>query len=199
MAHRGLTAWAVTLAATVASTYALDTFAAAAGAGLVASGVCADVGRPGMIALLLLTYAAWGLGLRANLGANWALLTTTGTSTNVLSKAAYDLTRRRSTGPRALRVAAAAGYLGTELAKEVPYYLGAFGAAALTEGITSNEALVFLAGANLGAAVYEYGLAGATRAFVSRRRRVAQKYPDGYDRSATPGSARATVTPGRGR
>jgi hypothetical protein len=169
MAHRGVTSWAVSLGATVLSTYALDAFAAAAGAVLVGSGWCAGFGRPGLVALLVVSYAAWGLGLRANVRANWALLTTTGTSTNVLSKAAYDLTMARTTGARAPRLAAAAGYVGTELAKEVPYYLGAFGAAALTGTITSDEALIFLGGANLGAALYEYGLARATRAFVRRR------------------------------
>ena len=195
MARRGLLRWAVSLTATVASTYALDAFAAVAGAGLVAARIFAGVGTPGLVALLLVTYAAWGLGLRSNVRANWALLVTTGTSTNVLSKAAYDLTRRRTAGGRAPRVAAATGYIGTEIAKEVPYYLGAFGAAALTETITSTGALIFLSGANLGAALYEYGLARATQAFVRRRRRryasfdpdwVPAEYLAGYYRRVEP-------------
>jgi hypothetical protein len=180
MARRGLITWSVSIAATVASTYALDTVAAVAGAVLVATGLLAGVGAPGLIVLLAVTYAAWGLGLRANVGANWALLATTGTSTNVLSKAAYDLTRRRTTGTRAPRAAAAVGYVGTEVAKEIPYYAGAFGAAALTDAVTTTEALIFLAGANLGAALYEYGLARATRAFVHRR------YPPVVDPDAEP-------------
>jgi hypothetical protein len=169
MAHRGLISWTVSLGATVVSTYALDASAAAAGTVLVASEWCAGLGRPGLVALLVVSYAAWGLGLRANLRANWALLVTAGTSTNVLSKAAYDLARARSTGTRAPRLAAALGYAGTELAKEVPYYAGAFGAAALTDAVTAAEALIFLTGANLGAALYEYGLARATGAFVRHR------------------------------
>ena len=32
----------------------------------------------------------------------------------------------------------------------------------LTESVSSADALIFLAGANLGAAAYEYGLAGVT-------------------------------------
>jgi hypothetical protein len=39
----------------------------------------------------------------------------------------------------------------------------------LTDTVSSNDALVFLAGANLGAAAYEYGLAHLTRAFLGRR------------------------------
>jgi hypothetical protein len=107
----------------------------------------------------------WGAGLRVNLRANWALLEQTGTSTNALSKAGYDLLKR----PRARRVAAAAGYVGTELAKEVPYYVGAFGAAVLTDSVSSDDALIFLAGANLGAAAYEYGLARLTRAYLGSK------------------------------
>jgi len=169
MTGRGWTRWAVSLAATVASTYALDAFAGAAGAVLVASGLLAGAGRTAAVALLLVSYAVWALGLRANLRANWALLTATGASTNILSKAAHDLVRRRGRGGRAPRIAAALGYLGSEVAKEVPYYLGAFGAAALTGAVTATEALIFLIGANVGAALYEYGLARSTRVVLRRR------------------------------
>jgi len=172
MARGGLLSWVVSLGATVASTYALDAFAAVAGAAAVASGLLTPVGTPGLVALLLLSYAAWGWGLHANVRANWALLTTTGASTNILSKVAYEVARRRTSGVRAHRTAAAAGYVGTELAKEIPYYLGAFGAAALTDSITSGQALGFLIGANLGAALYEYLLARATGVFVRRRPRA---------------------------
>jgi hypothetical protein len=165
----GIRNWIVSVVGTAASTYALDAFATAAGVVLVASGLLAGFGHLATLAFLLASYVAWGLGLRANVRANRELLETTGTSTNVLSKAAYDLTRRRTTGVRAPRLAAAAGYVGTELAKEAPYYLGAFGAAVLSDTVTSNQALVFLCGANLGAALYEFGLARLTMAYLRRR------------------------------
>nr|BFE73070.1 hypothetical protein GCM10020092_063710 [Actinoplanes digitatis] len=57
-----------------------------------------------------------------------------------------------------------------ELVKEVPYYGGAFGAALISDSITSTNALVFLGGANLGAAAYEYGLARLTGLVLRRRR-----------------------------
>ena len=66
------------------------------------------------------------------------------------------------------RIAADAGYVCMEFAKELPYYAGAFGAAIFTDSISSNEAIVFLGGANLGAGVYEYGLARLVRAFLQR-------------------------------
>jgi NNMT/PNMT/TEMT family len=165
---RAASAWSITLVATAASTYALDAVATAAGALLVASELLSGLDHTLALAFLAATYVLWGVSLRANLHANWLLLRRTGTSTNMLSKAAFELTRRRP--PRTQRIAAGAGYVATELAKEAPYYAGAFGAAALTDAISSTDALLFLAGANLGAAAYEYGLAGLTRALLRRPR-----------------------------
>jgi hypothetical protein len=105
----------------VVSTYALDGIATAAGLLLVASQALAGLGHSALLAFLACTYVLWGAGLRVNLQANWALLERTGTSTNALSKAAFDLARRRKAGSRVQRLAAAGGYVVTELAKEVPY------------------------------------------------------------------------------
>lgn len=159
--------WWVSGVATVVSTYALDLVATAAGVLLAATGLLAGVAAPWLLAVLVASYVAWFLGLRTNLAANARLLAATGTSTNVLSKAAYELNRRRS--PRVRRWAASVGYVATEVAKEVPYYAGAFGAAAFTDPVDAADAVVFLAGANLGAAVYEYLLGRGTAAFVDRR------------------------------
>jgi hypothetical protein len=46
---------------------------------------------------------------------------------------------------------------------------GAFGATLLSDSVDAHDALIFLAGANVGAAVYEYGLARLTRHFLGRR------------------------------
>jgi hypothetical protein len=161
----------VTLAATAASTYALDAVATAAGVALVASGVVSGVERGLLLALLAGSYVAWAAGLRVSVGANWALLEETGTSTNAVSKAAYELARLRTGSARVRRIAASSGYVAVEVAKEAPYYAGAFGAALLSETVSSHEAIVFLAGANVGAAGYEYGLGRLTQAFLRRRKR----------------------------
>jgi hypothetical protein len=160
--------WLATLGATAVSTYALDAVATAAGVALAASGLLRGAPQLVLLGFLALTYVAWGAGLGRNLSANWALLQRTGTSTNALSKAAHDLAALRGWRPRAQRVAGAAGYVATEVAKEAPYYAGAFGAAVVSDSIASGDAIVFLSGANLGAAAYEYGLAGLTRAFLRR-------------------------------
>jgi hypothetical protein len=168
-ARAGRRTWLVSVVATVVSTYALDLIATAAGVALVATGAVAGLGHRWLLVLLVASYAAWGLGMRANVRANSALLVTTGMSTNVVSKAAYDMAGRLTGSARAHRWAAATGYVGTEAVKEAPYYLGAFGVAAVSAPITSDEALIFLAGANLGAMLYEYGVARLTNGFLRRR------------------------------
>ena len=161
--------WAITLAATAVSTYLLDAVATAAGLALAASQILRGLDHWLVVAFLAGSYVAWGAGLRVNLGANRKLLLETGTSTSVVSKSAHDLAKLAGASLRVRRIAADVGYVGTELAKEVPYYAGAFGAALLSDSVSSNDALVFLAGANLGAAAYEYGLGRLTRAFLRLR------------------------------
>jgi hypothetical protein len=158
--------WVITLVATGASTYALDAIATAGGLLLVASQIHSGADHLFILLFLASTYVAWAAGLLVNLRENWALLEGTGTSTNLLSKAAYDLVTLRAWSVPARKFAAGAGYVGTEVAKEAPYYAGAFGAALLTDSISANDALTFLGGANLGAAAYEYGLARGVRAFL---------------------------------
>ena len=85
---------------------------------------------------------------------------------------------------RARRLASQAGYLATELVKEIPYYAGAFGAALVSDSVSSNDALVFLAGTNLGAAAYEYALGRLTRMFFLRLRSASGR-PRGTARAAS--------------
>jgi len=167
MRATALTSWTVTAGATLASTYALDAVATAAGVALAATGLPQRGGHAAVLALLVASYIAWGAGLRVNLAANWDLLCRTGASTNLLSKLFFALAAR--SGARWRRHAASAGYVLTELAKEAPYYAGAFGTLLVTDTVSADDALVFLAGANLGAAVYELGLARATRVLLRRR------------------------------
>lgn len=169
--------WLVTITATAVSTYALDAFATAAGLALAASSLLADVDHWVLLAFLAGTYGVWGAGLRVNLKANWTLLEETGTSTNALSKAAHDIAKLRSKSVRAQKFASATGYVVTELVKEAPYYAGAFGTAVVSDSVSSTDALIFLGGANLGAAVYEYGLARLTRVFLHQRSRQAGTDP----------------------
>jgi hypothetical protein len=169
LGHSATQRWLFTAAATVLSTYALDAAATVVGLLLAASQLLRGLDHGVVLLFLAGTYVAWWAGLQVNLRANWSLLEETGTSTNVLSKAAYDLVKLRTGNVRIRRIASAAAYVATELAKETPYYAGAFGAAVFTDSVSANDAIIFLAGANLGAAAYEYGLAHAVRAVLRRR------------------------------
>jgi hypothetical protein len=161
--------WAITLLATGASTYALEGVATAAGVLLAASHLLGGLDHWLVVALLAGTYLLWVAALRVNLQANWRLLEETGTSTNALSKAAYEFAKLRPRSLRTQRITAAGGYVGTELAKEVPYYAGAFGAVLVSDSVSSTDALIFMTGTNLGAAAYEYGLARVTQTFLHLR------------------------------
>ena len=160
--------WLVTLVATVASTYALDAVATAAGVLLVASGLLpAPVTR--RLAFLAASYVVWARRPARE-------------PAGELDAARADrhqhkrhCRRPRTTcsggaAARARRLASAVGYVGTEVAKEVPYYAGAFGAAVLSDSVSSTDALVFLGGANLGAAGVRVRARRAPRGTFLRRR-----------------------------
>jgi hypothetical protein len=68
-----------------------------------------------------------------------------------------------------MQVASMAGYVLIEVAKELPYYAGAFGAALVSRSVDSTDALIFLAGTNVGAALYEYGISRIVAAYLARR------------------------------
>ncbi len=161
--------WISTLIATAVSTYTLDAIATISGLLVVFSGLLSGLGQASALAFLAASYVAWGAGLRTNLGANWRLLTETGTSTNAPSKLLWEISRARRMAPGWQHLAAGAGYVAAELAKESPYYAGAFGAVLITETIAAREAVIFLGAANLGAAGYEFGLAWLTRTCLDRR------------------------------
>jgi hypothetical protein len=167
-AFSGTRRWVATAVASVVTTYALDLVATGAGLLVVASGLLADIAYVAALLLLLASYVAWGAGLWAVLKANWSLLQRTGSCTNLLAKAGHDLALRIDLSLRWRRLAAYAGNLATELAKEAPYYIGAGGVAMFSDQVGAIDAIVFLAGANLGAAVYGFVLARGLRFFLAR-------------------------------
>jgi hypothetical protein len=160
--------WIVTAAASFVTFYGLDVVATGAGLLLVASGLLTSIGHWQAVTLWAASNVVWGIGLWSMLLANWELLQRTGASTNVLSKAAHDVVARLTASRRWRCAAANVGYISTELAKETPYYAGAAGAALFSDSISAIDALVFLAGANVGASVYGFTLAHGVRLFARR-------------------------------
>ncbi len=164
----GARRWIATAAASFVTAYALDLFATCLGLLVVASGLLSGIGYVEALLVLLASYVAWGGGLWAVLKANWALLQRTGACTNILAKAGHDLAVRLGWSLRWRKVAAYVGNVATELAKEAPYYIGAGGFALFTDSVSAIDAILFLAGANTGAAIYGFALARGLGYFLAR-------------------------------
>jgi hypothetical protein len=164
--------------------YALDLVATGSGLLLVASGLLAGISHWLAVALFVATNVVWFAGLWSMLLANWELLQRTGASTNILSKAAFDLVGRLTTSGRWRCIAANLGYITTELAKEAPYYVGAAGVALFSDSITAVDALVFIVGANVGASIYGFTLARGMRLFTRRVEKETSDLPVAHAESA---------------
>ena len=167
-AFSGARRWVATAAASFVTAYALDFVATSLGLLVVASGLLSGIGFVGALLLLVASYVFWGVGLWAVIKANWALLQRTGACTNILAKAGHDLAVRLGWSLRGRKVAAYVGNTATELAKEAPYYIGAGGFALFTDSVSAVDAIVFLAGANTGAAIYGFALARGLGYFLAR-------------------------------
>jgi hypothetical protein len=177
-AFSGARRWMATAAASFITAYTLDLFATALGLLAVASGLLSGIDYVEALVLLLASYVFWGSGLWAVIKANWALLQRTGACTNILAKAGHDLAARLGWSLRWRKIAAYVGNTATELAKEAPYYLGAGGFALFSDSVDAIDAIVFLAGANAGAAIYGFALAHGMRLFA---RRVEKKSSTGSE------------------
>jgi hypothetical protein len=167
-AFSGARRWVATAAASFVTAYALDFVATSLGLLVVASGLLSGIGFVEALLLLVASYVFWGGGLWAVIKANWALLQRTGACTNILAKAGHDLAVRLGWSLRGRKVAAYVGNTATELAKEAPYYIGAGGFALFTDSVSAVDAIVFLAGANTGAAIYGFALARGLGYFLAR-------------------------------
>jgi hypothetical protein len=178
------TRWGVTIGANVGSMYALDGVASAVGIGgtwtaekinhMVTENPHAldTVPKSVLLPILGASYYAWWRGVRPNLEQNWHLLEETGVSTNALSKFMYDRAEKMKSSEKKQKLASKIGYVGLELVKEWPYYTAALGAAAVSKDISTQESLIFLASANLGAAGYELGLGHVTKKFLKAKENI---------------------------
>ena len=162
--RRARSAWLITLAATAASTYALDAVATAAGVLLVAPSCWAGSTTPSRS-------PSWPRRTccgASPCGRTWAPTGAAAPDGNQHQRAVEGGVRAHGApGTEPQRIAAATGYVATEMAKEAPYYAGAFGAAASPTRSRPPTRCSSSAGANLGAAAYEYGLARLTRGSFS--------------------------------
>jgi hypothetical protein len=161
------TRWGVTVGTNVALSLLLEIPASAAGTGLVDVGLMEHMDTKSLVAVAGASYAFWGYGLRKSIKANMDSLEQTGMGTSPFSKLAFD----RAQTEKGQKFGVAAGYVGWEAAKEIPYYAGALGGVA-AGALNSKEMLIFLAGANVAAGVYEMAVAKGLKHVV---RRVVQR------------------------
>ena len=162
--------WGITVGAFVASTSVIDYMAFMTGTAAVIVDKAAEhpidnVNTAGMLALLAGTYLTWGAGMRKNIKQNWELLEHEGWSTNAPSKAMHDLAESKGYSEKWQKRLTGAGYVATEAVKELPWWVGA-GLAEYTDLLSFKESLLFIAGANIGATLYEYGAAYGTEAYL---------------------------------
>ena len=117
----------------------LDAVATAAGVLLVASQLLSGLDHTLVLAFLAGVVRLWGVGLRANLRRQ---LGAAAPDRDQHQRALQGGLRAHQAppAPRIQRVAAGTGYVVVELAKEAPYYAGAFGAAVYRRRLVQRRA-----------------------------------------------------------
>ena len=158
--------WGITFAATAISTYALDAVATAAGVLLAASHLLRGVDHALLLGFLTGSYVLWAAGLA---GQPRGELEAARGDGNEYQRAVQG--RLRPGEAQDIQCPRTAARGRDRLRSHRACQGGAVlrrraGAALLSDTVTSSDALIFLAGANLGAAAYEYGLARMTRVFL---------------------------------
>lgn len=123
------------------------------------------------VAALVLSYIPLITGTLQNADQAWKSLNETGASVSFLAKIGYDLSRNVTKNERIQKVATFTGFSVIELAKEIPWYIGAYAGKeglliGATEYYTSNMEFSFLAGANIFGAAYQYVQAGAVEGIL---------------------------------
>lgn len=155
----------------------------AGGAAAVALNPLSQVDTKTAAGFLAISYGFWGAGLYKSCKANLRQLESTGTSTSILSKSLYDMSKQLT--PNAF-LQAAASYFGFTLIQaleEIPFYAASFPGpvgesisqiphvpelpfvpsapdviSRFSDANSRNNEFAFLAGANMGAAAWAYTL-----------------------------------------
>lgn len=137
------------------------------------------------IAAVALSYIPLITGTLKNAEQAWYSMKELGVSISTPAKIGYDLSRIFTKNEKIQKVSTYAGFLGFELAKELPWYAGAFAGKEVMNGwiperYTPNIEYAFLAGANVAGAGYQYAQAGGIEVLLRgiRNRRGGPKITD---------------------
>lgn len=160
-----LTRYAITGGLTMATSFGLE--AVAIGGAIITAGInpFANLDVKYAIGAVAVFYIPYLTSLVKNADQSWQSLKETGVSVNIFAKAGYDLSKNITGSQKLQKFSTYSGFLGSELMKEIPWYVGAFAGKEIMFGWvpefhTPNMEYAFLAGANLFAAGYLYAQAG---------------------------------------
>ncbi len=172
--RRGAVRLAATAAANATSSYALQLVTLAVATGTAALNPFRPLSRPEVALAVAASYSAWIIGLALNAHANWKLLERDGISVSATSKLLHDAAGRAGYARRLRYAASIFGFVVWEAIEEVPWVLGALG---IQAAAANNHGWSFLAGSNIGAAVYNLAQSGLLSRIQARQRRAADTPP----------------------
>ena len=160
-----LTRYGITGGLTVLSSIGLE--AVAISGATIAAGInpFANLDVKYAIGALAVSYIPYLTSLFKNADQSWQSLKETGVSVNIFAKAGYDLSKNITGSQKLQKFSTYSGFLGSELMKEIPWYVGAFAGKEIMSGwipelYTPNIEYAFLTGANIFTAGYLYAQAG---------------------------------------
>lgn len=160
-----LTRYTITGGLTLLSSFGLEVVAI--GGATITAGInpFANLDAKYAVGAVVVSYIPYLTSLFKNADQSWKSLQETGISVNIFAKAGYDLSKNITGSQKLQKFSAYSGFLGSELAKEIPWYIGAFAGKEIMSGwvpelYTPNIEYAFLAGANVFAAGYLYAQAG---------------------------------------
>lgn len=161
----GTTRYGVTLGLNILSFIGLEGVALTGATFAAGINSLASLDSKYAIAALALSYVPLITGTLKNAEQAWHSMKVLGVSISAPAKLGYDLSRVFTKNEKIHKAATYTGFLGFELAKEIPWYAAAFSGKEIMgdwipERITPNIEYAFLAGANIAGAGYQYAQAG---------------------------------------
>lgn len=170
----------VTIPLTLVSTSALEAVSIASGTFLAGVNPFSEADPRLAIGALLLSYGFWFSGMAVNARQAWNMLEETGVSVSWWAKVGHDASKKLTDSQTIQKAASYTGFTAMELAKEIPWWLGAFGgkfaiSQAAPEYNTHNMEFSFLMGANVGATFYNYFQAGGVEGILRAVRYIRKK------------------------
>lgn len=112
------------------------------------------------VATLAASYLLWGRATYLNAREAWTLLENSEVCTSITAKALYEFSKKHTDNRKIQKAATYTGFVFWTVAEEVPWIMSALVVPELVDELSStpmaNNELSYLAGANVGAAAFNY-------------------------------------------